>query len=249
MKIVFFGLLIVFSSSCTLFTGKDKVPPTTWCVLLDMSGVREEVQTRQIYADNFNKLFSKIAPNDVLVVGLITESSVNEAEFIVNHHFTEFKASSDNAMIESAEKSNFDATFKIEKAQIASKVSEFILQSNRIAKSTDIISAIHVADNILKKYNNPSKFLILLSDMEQYSADYRFPVENLNDDRNKQIIELEKQKPRGLPDLTEVKVYVAGAKSKDSDRFFRIKNFWLTYFDACHASLMKEDYGATMIEL
>ncbi|MBK9107298.1 MAG: hypothetical protein IPM92_02670 [Saprospiraceae bacterium] len=242
------GLLIVLLSLLSCTEDKNQTT-TTWCVLLDMSGVRQDLQTRQRYSDNFTKLIEKIGAEDVLVVGLITESSINEPEYIANHKFLSFKPTTDNELIMNMEKSKFDSVLNLEKSMITTKVQNFILNSERLAKTTDIISAIHVAENVFKKNTHLNKYLILLSDMEQYSADYRFPVENLNDDRNKQIIELEQKKPRGLPDLTGVKVYVAGARSRDSDRFFRIKNFWLTYFDACHASLMKEDYGAALIQL
>jgi len=76
----------------------------------------------------------------------------------------------------------------------------------------------------------------------QYSSEYNFPAENLNKERIKQIIDMESQKARNVPDLTNVKAYIAGAKRNDCDRFFRIKNFWI-------ATLMNEDYGAAMIDL
>jgi len=238
-------MMVVLIAGC----GDNKPEPaTTWCVLLDMSGVREKPQTREQYSQNFSKIMKEIKPGDALIVAMITESSINEANFVANHQFDAFQPTTDNEMYQEAEQAKFDSVFAAGKKRISQSVKDFIINNPRITQSTDIISAIHLAAGVFKKHGNKNQNLIILSDMEQYSTDYKFPKENLNEERINQIIDTERQKARGIPGLTGVKVYVAGAKSKNSDRFFRIKNFWLAYFDACHATLMKEDYGAAMIE-
>lgn len=246
-------LLILLSLSGLLATsGCGNAPMdhhTTWCILLDMSGVRENPDTRTQYKANFSRIVDQINPGDAFIVAMITESSINEPDFVLQHVFRQFKATSDNELIRKSEEKNFDSLFLAEKQQVMEQGADFILTSPRVTGSTDILSALHVAENIFKKYPFPEKNLIILSDMEQYSSDYKFPSENLSQERINQILDIERGKARGVPDLSGVKVYVAGARSKDSDRFFRIKNFWLAYFDACHATLMKEDYGATLIDL
>jgi hypothetical protein len=251
MKKQFTWITVLAMMVLLLFGCKQKEPPSfaTWCVLVDMSGVRENPETRQQYSKNFALIMDSVKPGDAIVVAKITESSINEPDYIANHTFAVFHPTTDNDLYLAEEQRKFEIDFDSVKKRIYKKVSGFILNNPRITGTTDIISAIHVAGNIFNKYDNPDKNLVILSDMEQYSNDYKFTSENLNEERIAQIIESERRKPAGIPGLSGVKVFVAGAKSKDTDRFFRIKNFWMAYFDACRATLMKEDYGAAIISL
>lgn len=241
-----FLFLMLFNSSCI---DKEEKTYTTWILLLDMSGVRESPEIRQQYKENFDRIAEQFQRGDAVVVAMITESSVNEAEFVVNHKFADPEATTTNVIQAPAEQEAFEKEFQAEKEKLQNHVSDFILNNPRITPNTDILSALHVAANVFKKQGNAIQNLIILSDMEQYDGEYSFPSENLSEERIAQIIHNEKQKARGIPDLNGVKVYVAGAKSKNSDRFFQIKNFWIAYFKATGATLLAENYGAALIEI
>lgn len=228
--------------------GKEdaKNNPTTWCVLVDMSGVRKSQDTRQHYADHFKTIFSKVMPGDALAVALITELSVTEPQLLLRHQFSTFKATTDNDLYVKAEKQQFEKDLQALKDSFLKKVTDTILHSNRITPRTDIITACHVAAGIFKQYPSLYRKLIILSDMEEFDGTYNFIIEKLTEKRIDEIIEKEKKSSRGIPDLAGVTVYVAGAASKQSDRFFNIRSFWKKYFKECGASLQDEHYGGTL---
>jgi hypothetical protein len=247
----FFALLSLLSTPYWLLTGCDSTevnpPSTTWYVLVDTSGVRENMETRQHYAGHLRTVFSNLAPGDAVVVALITEMSIAEPSFLVRHQFQPFKASTDNELYQRAEQEKFTADFNQKKDQLLSEAEDFILHNDRIAPKTDIITACHVASAVLKQNPAAYKKLIIVSDMEEYDGTYNFIKDKLDEERIRRIIAQEQASPRKIPDLGGVNVFVAGASSKDSERFFKIRNFWQAYFREAGATLSDEDYGATLI--
>ncbi|MGH8498139.1 MAG: hypothetical protein ACRERV_04935 [Methylococcales bacterium] len=180
------------------------------------------------------------------MVALIAEMSIAEPSFLVRHRFEPFKASTDNELYMRAEQQKFTAGFEQTKQQLLIQAEDFILRSERIAPKTDIITACHVASGVFKQYPAGHKKLIVLSDMEEYDGAYNFVKDKLGEERVRRIIEQEKTGSRNIPDLAGVNVFVAGAPSKDSDRFFNIRRFWQAYFRETGATLPDENYGATL---
>jgi len=60
------------------------------------------------------------------------------------------------------------------------------------------------------------------------------------------IIRNEKAKRR-IADLAGVNVHAVAAGSTDSNAFFAVQNFWMRYFPEAGATLLKEDYGSTLM--
>jgi hypothetical protein len=46
-----------------------------------------------------------------------------------------------------------------------------------------------------------------------------------------------------IPTLDGVRVFVAGASARSTQEFERIENFWLGYFNNCHATSASANYG------
>jgi len=228
---------------------KSKDSPTTWCVLIDMSGVRENQDTRRHYVDHFKSVFSKMVPGDAMAAALITESSLAEPHLLLSHQFSVFKATTDNELYRAGEEQQFKKNFETTLDSLAKVASDTILNSRRITQKTDIITACHLAANIFKQYRTPYKKLIILSDMEEYDGTYNFVSDKLSQERIDKILQKEKTSSRGLPDLAGVNVYVAGAASKQNDRFFNIRSFWKQYFKNSGASLQDEHYSGTLTGL
>lgn len=222
--------------------------PTTFVALVDMSGVRENPDTRQVYSSNFEELMGHVQPCSHLVAARITESSAMESTFLLNEDFPSFRPTTDNDTYRAAEKEQFQNDFALKLGTLTKMVKDTILLSPRIARQTDLFGALTKASDIFSKYPNDRQTLILFSDMEQYSSDYKFPTLRLDDTQINEIIAAENKKARGLPKLQGIKVYVVGAKSADNDRFFAIRNFWLKYFEACGADCRQEDYGTALIK-
>jgi hypothetical protein len=103
------------------------------------------------------------------------------------------------------------------------------------ALSSDIFGAISLGAHSLQNEQNASKVLILLSDMRQCSRKFNF--EKMATINNTLI---EKTVKEGLiPDLTGVKVYVAGVHTigKSQGYWESLKNYWQEYFNKAGADL------------
>ena len=64
-----------------------------------------------------------------------------------------------------------------------------------------------------------------------------------------QTKENEKKSTQKLPDLKGVEIFVTGAHSKNNDKFFAIRDFWLKFFKACDATCQESNYSSTAISL
>jgi hypothetical protein len=238
--------LFLLLSNCTT-TPECEYPPTTVVALIDMSGVRENQAVRQSYAENFNSLMSKIHPCSHLSVARITEASLMEQRLLANETFESFKPTTDNDMYRAAELEQYLKQFEAKKKSIGSMVRDTILFSPRIASQTDLFGAMGEAAAIFKKIQNERQILVLFSDMEQYTAEYKFPNLKLDDNQVNEIIAAQNKKAGGMPQLQGVRVFVIGAHSASNERFLAIRNFWLNYFEACGADCRQEDYGGALI--
>lgn len=246
MKIKSFSFCLI-TALLTLVACRQEEPSemsTAWCVLIDMSGVRENPETRQHYANMFTEICEHISAGDELNVAFITESSANEMQMPVSMRFEEFETDVTNAQMLKEKKRKFNKEFHAKRDSVTNVVNDIILNSSRVSPNTEIMSALYVAGDKFRKSDCKVKQLLILSDMEEYSKHYKFPVENFTEKRIANIITSEKNKPQGLPQLNGVMVHVAGAQSKTSDRFFAIRNFWMNYFEAAGAEMKEENYGA-----
>jgi len=243
-------LSIIALVACSLFISCSGDPQpdtsTTWAVLLDVSGVREKPQERQAYAEYLARVFDRIQPGDAMVVALITELSVAEPHMLIEQRFPVFEPTTDNPMYLEAEQKKFDEEHKGLKEQLQQQATSFVLNNDRIAQRTDIITACHVAAKVLANHASAYRKLVIISDMEEYDGQYDFIHTRLDPEQIRKIVDKEKNSARGLPRLNGVEVYVAGARSKDSQRFFNIRAFWQNYLEACGATLRDEHYGADL---
>lgn len=224
----------------------DSHEPTTWVVLLDMSGVREDPDMRRSYADNFNRIVKHVKGGDMLAVAFITEASANELSLLTEYRFPRFEPTTTNRERMKSQRKKYDKLISQTRDSLSKHVTDVIHNSDRIAPMTEIISAVHVGATLLHKGKTSLNNLVLFSDMEEYSNDYKFTAENLDSLRINHIIDKERSKQRGLPDLNGAKVIVAGANSNNANRFYAIRSFWMNYFKACGAQLHEDDYGAAL---
>ncbi|MBK9270715.1 MAG: hypothetical protein IPM48_03890 [Saprospiraceae bacterium] len=245
LLILVFLMCILFFASCH----SDKAvirEPKGWCVLIDMSGVRNNPAMRKQYAENFVTIMQKMGEGDELAVAFITETSANELNFLVNTQLPNFESGTTNKDRIKKARKKFKKSLEESKSRITRMVQDTILLSQRVSPATEILSALQVAASVFKIQKNSTKTLILLSDMEEYSKAYKFTQEDFTDDRIQKIIDIESKKPQGIPSLDNVNVYVAGANSANTDRFFKVKKFWMEYFKTCRALLQDEHYAATL---
>ncbi len=254
MKRIFLKSLLLFAVALSLTsacsnTESEKNESTSWCILLDITGVRQSPEIREQYAGVIRKVIDKAGPGDALVIAYISESSINEINFLLNQRFAVFSGNSDNELLLKGQRKKFMENLNNEKNALKEKITDYVLHDERMAGNTDIFSALHLAANVFKNYNDPHKKLIILSDMMQFTPEYDFYTSDLSPENIDRIIEKEKSGPAGLPDLSAAEVFIIGALNRNSDEFFKVKNFWTAYLKASNARLSEENYGANLISL
>jgi hypothetical protein len=246
MKKKILTILFLFIISCG---DEPMFKHTVWLVLLDMSGMEDTRAARKIYSENIIKVINAVNQGDRLVVSTITESSINEPELVVDWTSDVFLPTTPNELYQKSEKDKYDKEQKSKKDSIYNDLKLFLDSSQRITNRTDIISALHLSENVYSKSSLPIKKLVIFSDMEENSDKYKFPSEQLTLKRINQIIELEKSSIQGLPDLKNVNVFIVGAHSKTNEKYFLVRKFWMEFFKACGAMLNESNYNSTSLSL
>jgi hypothetical protein len=111
---------------------------------------------------------------------------------------------------------------------------------------TEILNSLNIADTIFHNEKR-KKVLVILSDMMQDSREYRFERIRVTDSFTRNVIR-QRKRQNLVPDLAEVKVYVAGASAANSKKFRSIERFWSKYFDASGADYSTHRYGHSLLE-
>lgn len=228
--------LITVLNAASSYAGSGK----TVFVLFDISGSTQS--SRKEYLDGFMKILdirtaseeneSGLGRRDVIAADIITGNSLSTGELPIEHEFKYSFWSGQNTMF---------AGYKAiaEKKMLAGKAEALL--SQKPARESDIFNSLRLAEGVFSRHKKGQSVLVIFSDMVEQAEGYDFERDPLTGKRIEEIIRQERVK--GLPDLSGVTVYVAGAKAKNSARFLRIRAFWMQYFKACGAILEKANYG------
>jgi hypothetical protein len=216
--------------------GKDKKNPRVIAVFVDMSGSTNKAR-RTVYRNAFEKIYQNLQQGDRVIVGTITGRSYIDFKPVVDAEIPEQSIWVNRIA--------FEQNLAKTKKDIQNEV-EKLLSLKRGTPRTEIINSLNIADKIF--YNEKrQKILILLSDMVQDSKEYNFDQIKVTDEYISKIIR-DRQKQNLIPQLDDVKVYVAGASANDSKQFRSIEKFWSLYFAACGADFSSHRYGHSLIE-
>ncbi len=236
-------LLLFFVSGCQKEVEKEN---KIVCVLFDMSETTNQQQIRQTYLNKFKVILEKINHGDAIEAALITDKSISELNLSIEKSFEEFIPSTDNDMLLKAEEQKADSVLFYEKSILFAEADSILFRTPRKVMATEILSSLQVANRVLSAFPQKKKVLVIFSDMIEESTTANFARDNLSDVQVERIIAKHKQQGI-LPSLTGVKVYVAGAAHPDTERYNRIRNFWLKYFKETGANLEEHNYGAAFI--
>jgi len=222
--IMLFSLLLLIGS----FTESAGAPWETWnggkkprviVVFVDMSG-STNLARRTVYRECFEKIYEDLNQGDRMVVGTITGRS-----------FIDFKPAVD---VEIPKKSvwlnriQFERSFTETKEKIQGEVGRLLSQKEGTQR-TEILNSLNIAETIFHKEKR-EKILVLLSDMIQDSREHDFSSTKITNDYINKLIRY-RGKKNLIPNLTGVKVYVAGASGSDSHKYRSIEKFWARYFE------------------
>jgi hypothetical protein len=103
-----------------------------------------------------------------------------------------------------------------------------LLSRKKGTPRTEILNSLNIAETILHNEKKRDKILVILSDMIQDSREYNFKTAKITNGYIQKVIRY-RQRQKLIPNLTGVKVYVAGASGEDSYRFRSIEKFWARY--------------------
>lgn len=215
-------------------------------VLFDLSESTNSPKIRKTYSENFGLILSRITHGDALVGGWITEHSGSELVLPVNKSFPPFTPPTDNPLFAPAWKKKTDSALVAEMHKTHEIIDSLLQHPDRTVLRTDILGSLVMAERVFRSFPQQRKILVIMSDMVEDSQAHNFETENLSAERINQIIERARRE-NSLPDLRGVKVYVAGATHRDTNRLDQIRNFWLNYFQACNAMLPRENYGGPLV--
>lgn len=225
-------------------------PPKLVFLLLDLSGSAAREQARDLYLKRAKEIIGGENPKDIkdsgwlkpgdrIVISAIQDRSAVKGVFTVNDELPVMNQWVDNKL-------KYWGLMAEKKKGIRDRLDNLLKQP--ASPATEIMSALVPAQQVFSSFPNfPRKILVIMSDMVEESAQYNFqkrPPDKKDVDR---IIAAERKQNR-LPDLKGVKVYVVGAGGKSSEDLLKIRDFWLTYFQACGADLNPADYGADLVK-
>jgi hypothetical protein len=210
-------------------------PPRVIIVFVDMSG-SANLARATVYRECFEKIYEDLHQGDRIVVGMITGRS-----------FIDFKPVVD---VEIPTKSvwvnriQFERKLTDTKEKIRQGVEGLLSQKNGTPR-TEILNSLNIAETIFHKEKR-EKILVLLSDMIQDSREHDFSSTKITNGYINKVITYRRNKNL-IPNLTGVKVYVAGASGSDSHKYRSIEKFWARYLEKAGAEYSHHRYGHTLL--
>jgi len=218
-----------------LKSGNNGKKPRIIFILVDMSGSTNQAR-QTVYREAFGKIYPSLDQGDRILVGTITGRS-----------FINFKPAVD---VEIPKKSlwmnriQFERKLTETKDTIREEVEKLLSQKKGTAR-TEILNSLNIADTIFHD-DRRRKVLVILSDMIQDSRDYNFARINVTEDYIDRVIH-DRYEHKLIPNLKDVKVYVAGASGKDPAKFRSVERFWSRYFGKSGADFSPHRYGHSLI--
>ncbi len=213
-----------------------KKGPRVLVIFVDMSG-SANLARRTVYTKAFEKINQNLSQGDRVMVGTITGRS-----------YIDFKPSVD---VEIPEKTiwvnriQFERNLTEAKEKIRREVDR-LLSRKRGTQHTEILNSLNIAETFFHNEKR-QKILVILSDMIQDSKEYNFDKTKVTDKYIDKAIRY-RQKHDLIPNLTDVKIYVAGASGIDSNKFRSVEKFWARYFAKSGADFSHHRYGHSLID-
>jgi len=232
---LFLGSMSRNADASSLF-GKDKKSPRAIVVFVDMSGSTNKAR-RTVYRSAFEKIYQNLRQGDRIVVGTITSRS-----------YIDFKPAIDAEIPKQSiwvNRLQFEQNLAKTKKNVRN-AADRLLSHKRGTPYTEILNSLNIVDTIFHNEKR-QKILVILSDMVQDSKEYKFGRVKITKKYIDNVIRNQK-KQNLVPNLADVKVYVAGASAPNSKKFRSIEKFWARYFAESKADFSTHRYGHSLLE-
>ena len=188
------------------------------------------------HVEAFDKIYPSLDQGDRILVGTITGRS-----------YIDFKPSVD---VEIPRKSLWMNRIRFERKLTETKDTirkevEILFSRKKGTPRTEILNSLNIADTIFHEEKR-DKVLVILSDMIQDSQEYNFAQVDVTKDYIDRVIRY-RHEHKFIPNLKDVKIYVAGASGKDPAKFRSVERFWTRYFEKSGADFSPHRYGHSLI--
>jgi len=216
-------------------SGNDKETPRVIVILVDMSGSANRARST-VYREAFEKIYQSLSQGDRVMVGTITSRS-----------YIDFKPAVDAEIPKNTiwvNRIQFERNLTGTREKIRREVDRLLSRKSGTQR-TEILNSLNIADTIFHNEKR-QKILVILSDMIQDSKEYNFTRVKITDNYIDKLIRY-RRKHNFIPNLTDVKVYVAGASGADPNKFRSVENFWARYFAESGADFSRHRYGHSLI--
>ena len=215
--------------------GDNGKRPRVMVILVDMSGSTNHAR-QTVYREAFDKIYPSLDQGDRILVGTITGRS-----------YIDFKPSVD---VEIPRKSLWMNRIRFERKLTETKDTirkevEILFSRKKGTPRTEILNSLNIADTIFHEEKR-DKVLVILSDMIQDSQEYNFTQVDVTKDYIDRVIHY-RHEHKFIPNLKDVKIYVAGASGKDPAKFRSVERFWTRYFEKSGADFSPHRYGHSLI--
>jgi hypothetical protein len=210
--------------------------PRAIIILVDMSGSADQAR-RTVCKEAFEKIYQNLRHGDRVVVGIIASRSYIDFKPTVDEEIPK-KTVWDNRL-------QFERNLTKTKEKIQREVNKLLSQKGG-SLLTEILDSLNIADSIFHGEKERQKILVILSDMIQDSKEYNFDKDKITDEYINKVIRY-RQENNLMPNLTGVKVYVAGASADDSNKFRTVQTFWTRYLTKSGADFSSHRYGHSLI--
>jgi hypothetical protein len=211
--------------------------PRLMIILVDMSGSADQAR-RTVCKEAFEKIYKNLRQGDRVVVGTITSRS-----------YIDFKPTVDEAIPKKTVWDNrlqFERNLTKTKEKIRREVNKLLSQKGG-TPLTEILDSLNIADTIFHDEKERQKILVILSDMIEDSKEYKFDKDKITEEYINKVIRYRRENNL-MPNLTGVRVYVAGASAADANIFRAVQTFWARYFTESKADFSPHRYGHSLIQ-
>lgn len=230
--LILLSTYIVFNS-CNSKSKKTNYPKIL--IMIDFTlSIKNDIEH---YKTNIQKIINQLPQGSHVVIGKICETTEASFKPIVSEKLLVYNFITDSDL------DIDDANDTIKKRIINLVYKEF--DESELYKNTNIISSLKLINNVFP--DSGKKYLFLFSDMLHSYIDFNLEKQKIDDKFIEKTIEKLKKEDM-LPDLTNVKIYVVGAKAKDDYTYNQIKKFWQRIFNECNAQLVHYSYSIINLE-
>jgi hypothetical protein len=221
------------------------MPGRVIVVFIDRSASARDDQ--DIYARAIGKILNSLDLGDRIVISPITDKSERDFKADIDKETpTAVPEQSwfENDLQYKRKVRDSQENLKQSKESLGSKIQQ-MLGSDNFAGQSAILQSMQIAQQIFAAERR-RRILILLSDMLEDSGPINFEKDHITDAFIKTVIEQQKKSDL-LPDLTDVSVYVAGARAESPERAAAVQRFWETYFKAAGATVAPGHYSRALL--